>query len=123
MGNVLFSESERRTYLQFVDELMSNIESRGCTSTFLARMQEAIPKLKEQASRASLDPSAVSWYTLAHVFIKGPIEASGGQIDLDALNQFIQFVECCNETKQEVVLNTILTRFNDVEMTYDDLSF
>lgn len=123
MGNVLFSESERRAYLAFVDDLIANLKSRDHFSSFETNPQEILTSLQRIASSSTLDPNVANWAALAKVFILGQFESSDNNADPGVLNDFIGLLGQSNNRKREAIVESVIARLGEIEETFDDIPF
>lgn len=123
-GSVLFSSYEREEYNEFIEDLISHIQSRSWLSSIVEDDISIIEKLDTISHVQSLDPAAINWRDVVRAFICGQFEASNVAIDPNTLPDFLAFYNSCNSKKQKAIMTAIRSRLEIVSCTYDeDLPF
>ena len=106
-GNVLFSLNERRVFKSFLDALLAHIVYRETDSRIIANTDGIVKALTDLVAAATLNPSVLTWDSLAKIFISGYCEVGDGEASLSMVSDFLSLLSNGSRKKRDTVIQSI----------------
>lgn len=122
-GHVMLSRSERDAYNDFVQGLMSNIQSRDFDSSIATDATAIEDGLDRLIALEAIDEHAVSWRDVALVFVKDGVTASSSIVKAGILQNFLSLLQHGSDEKEKAIINAIAFRLEEVDLNLPDYPF
>ena len=120
-GNVRFSQSERRSFIQFIDQMIDRIESRGWNSAVRADADFVVKKLMDLIAEASLDPRLLTWQRVAEALVDGDVTVTDAIAPLNVVADFANYISGTSSAKRAKVMEYISSRVEALRVDYGEV--
>lgn len=122
-GNVQFSRMERRVYQTFVESLLSHIKSMDWDSRVVSDSEQILIGLTDLLAFTSLDPSLLTWGSIASLFVTGGITTDALPASSETVRNFRNLMADSSAKKRDAILAAIRGRFETIEIDFSNPPF